>query len=108
MLDWRPLDYVTLSVLMPSPGAPKVIVTYGLEDRPNGATHIEIRIGKPKPKDRAFVDEAGAEYKKSITQAIATLRLMLEGRQASVAVIDEPPLMPSKERFLTEPVRHAH
>ena len=30
---------------------------------------------------------------------------MLEGQQASVAVIDEPPLMPSSERFLTEPVK---
>jgi hypothetical protein len=30
---------------------------------------------------------------------------MLEGEQAPVAVIDEPPLMPWNERFLTEPVK---
>jgi uncharacterized protein YndB with AHSA1/START domain len=108
VLDWRPFDYVTVSSLMPIPGAPKVVLTYALADRPNGATHVEIRIGKPKPKDRPFVDQVAPEFEKNITQAIANLKLMLEGQQASVAVIDEPPLMPSRERFLTEPVRHAH
>ncbi|MEO8668662.1 MAG: DUF2652 domain-containing protein [Bauldia sp.] len=105
VLDWRPFDYVTLNNQLPVPGSPKIVTTYALEERPNGATHIEIRVGKPKPKDRAFVDMAGAEFKKSITQSIGNLRLMLEGQQASVAAIDEPPLLPMNERFLTEPVR---
>jgi hypothetical protein len=104
VLDWRPFDYVTLSNLLPIPGAPKVVTTYALEDRPNGATHIEIRIAKPKPKDQAFLDQVGPPFKENITKAIQTLRLMLEGQQTSVAIIDEPPLMPSSERFLTEPV----
>ena len=30
---------------------------------------------------------------------------MLEGQQPSIALIDEPPLMLSSERFLTEPVK---
>ena len=29
---------------------------------------------------------------------------MLEGQQTSVAPTDEPPLLPAKERFLTEPM----
>ena len=33
------------------------------------------------------------------TMAVNNLRLILEGQAASVAVIDEPPLMPSNERF---------
>jgi hypothetical protein len=39
-----------------------------------------------------------------VTKAIGSLRQILEG-QTSIAVIDEPPLMPSNERFLTEPVK---
>jgi hypothetical protein len=34
----------------------------------------------------------------------SALRQILEG-QTSIAVIDEPPLMSSHERFLTEPVK---
>jgi hypothetical protein len=36
---------------------------------------------------------------------IGDLRLMLQGQQTSAAVIAEPPLIPSSERFLTEPVK---
>ena len=68
-------------------------------------THIEMRVAKPKPKDKAFVDQAGAKFKENITKAIGDLRLMLEGQQTSTAVIAEPPLIPSSERFLTEPVK---
>ena len=76
-----------------------------MQDRPDGNTHIEIRIGVPKPKDKAFVDQIVAKFKENITKAIGDLRQMLEGQQPPVAAIDEPPLMPSNERFLTEPVK---
>jgi hypothetical protein len=33
------------------------------------------------------------------------LRLMVEGQQASLSVIDEPTLVVSGERFLTAPVK---
>jgi uncharacterized protein YndB with AHSA1/START domain len=108
VLDWRPFDYITLSNLLPIPNAPKVVTTYALEDRPNGATHIEIRIGRPKPKDLPFVEQVAPEYQKTVTAAVAALQQILENQQSSVAVIDEPPMLPSRERFLTEPVRHAH
>jgi hypothetical protein len=68
-------------------------------------THLEMRVAKPKPKDKAFLDQAGAKFKEDITKAIGNLRLMLEGQQTSVALIDEPPLMSSNKRFLTEPVK---
>jgi hypothetical protein len=46
-----------------------------------------------------------ADFLMAITRAVGNLRGMLEGQQISVALIDEPPLMPSNERFLTEPVK---
>jgi uncharacterized protein YndB with AHSA1/START domain len=104
ILDWRPFDYVTLTTLLPIPDAPKVLMTYRFTETDGGGTHIEIRVGRPKPKDRAFLEHVGAEFHKSITAEIATLRLMLEGRKGAPAVVEEPPLPVSSERFLTEPV----
>jgi hypothetical protein len=105
VLDWRPFDYFTVSTLLPIPGAPKIMMTHAFQDRINRATHIEMRVAKPKPKDKAFVDQAGAKFKENITKAIGNLRLMLEDQQTSPSVIEEPPLIGSSERFLTEPVK---
>jgi uncharacterized protein YndB with AHSA1/START domain len=105
VLDWRPFDYWTVSNLLPVPDAPKIVTTYALQDRPNGTTHLEIRVGKPKPKDKAFVDQAGAKFKDGITKGIDGLRRILAAQHSFTAVIDEPPLMPANERFLTEPIK---
>src|SRR5258705_178907 len=103
VLDWRPFDYFTASTLLPIPGAPKIMMTHAMQDRLNGITRIEMRVAKPKPKDKAFVDQAGAKFKENITKAIGNLRVMLEGQQPSIALIDEPPLKLSSERVLTKP-----
>ena len=105
VLDWRPFDYFTVSTLLPISGTPKIVMTRAVEDAPNGATHLEMRVAKPKPKDKGFVDQAGAKFKQDITRAIGRLRVILEGQQSSVAVIDEPPLPPANERFLTAPLK---
>ena len=105
VLDWRPFDYFTVSTLLPIPGAPKIMMTHAFQDRMNGATHIEMRVAKPKAKDKAFVDQAGAKFKENITKAIGNLRLMVEDQQTSLSVIDEPPMIASSERFLNEPVK---
>ena len=105
VLDWRPFDYLTLSTLLPIPGTPKIVMTRAVEDRPGGSTHLEMRVAKPKPKDKAFVDQAGAKFKEDITRAIGKLREMLERQQTSVAPIDEPPLLPANEQFLTAPLK---
>jgi hypothetical protein len=105
VLDWCPSDYFTVSTLLPVPGAPKIMMTHAFQDRIDGATHIEMRVAKPKPKDKAFVDQAVAKFKGNITKAIGNLQLMLEEQQTSLSVIDEPPLIASSERFLTEPVK---
>jgi hypothetical protein len=40
-----------------------------------------MRVAKPKPKDKAFVDQAAAKFKENITKAVGNLRLMLEEQQ---------------------------
>jgi uncharacterized protein YndB with AHSA1/START domain len=108
VIDWRPFDYLTLTTLLPMPGAPKVLMTYAFSEIAGsasaGGTHIEIRVAKPKPKDKAFLEQVGAEFHKTITSEFATLRLMLERQQEAPAVVEEPALPVSAERFLTQPV----
>ena len=104
VLDWRPFDYLTISTLLPIPDAPKVFLTYAFLESAGGCTHVEIRVAKPKPKDRAFLEKVGAEFQKTITSEIATLRLMIEG-QKRASPVEEPTLPVSAERFLTQPVR---
>jgi uncharacterized protein YndB with AHSA1/START domain len=107
ILDWRPFDYVTMDVLMPMPGAPKVLMTYAFFERSDGGTRIEIRVAKPKPKDKAFLEQVGPVFQKNVTTAVTALRLILQGQKGAPAVVDEPALPVSAERFLTQPV-HAH
>ena len=104
VLDWRPIDYVTVATLLPMPGAPKVILTFSFLESGGGGTHVEIRVAKPKPKDRAFVEQVGAQFHKDITSQVATLRQMIEGQEAGPAVVAEPALPVSAARFRTEPV----
>ena len=70
LLDWRPFDYFTVSGLLPIPGAPKVVMTRAVQDQPNGTTHLEMRIAKPKLKDTAFVDQIAPKFKEDVTNAI--------------------------------------
>ncbi len=105
VIDWRPFDYLTLTTLLPMPGAPKVLMTYAFSESAAGGTHIEIRVAKPKPKDQAFLEQVGPEFQKNITNEVATLRLMLEGQQGAAAGVEEPALPVSAERFLTQPVQ---
>jgi uncharacterized protein YndB with AHSA1/START domain len=104
-LDWRPVDYFTVGIALPVPGAPRIVMTRALLDGPNGTTHLELRVAKPKPKDKAFVDGAAAKFVEGMTKAIADLRAMVEGKQSAVGVVEEPTLKPSTGRFLTEPVK---
>ena len=104
-LDWRPVDYFTVGITLPVPGAPRIVMTRAFMDGPNGTTHLEMRVAKPKPKDKTFVDGAAAKYAERMTQAIALLRSMLEGNQPALGLAEEPAQKPSAGRFLTEPVQ---
>jgi uncharacterized protein YndB with AHSA1/START domain len=103
VLDWRPFDYLTLTTLLPMPGAPKVLMTYGFSETPGGGTHIEIRVAKPKPKDLAFLEKVGPEFQKNITSEVAALRQMIEGQGSAAGEEPTPPV--SAGRFLSQPVR---
>lgn len=105
VIDWRPLDYFTVSIQLPVPGAPRIVMTRALEDGPNGVTHLEMRVAQPKPKDKDFVDQAGAKFAENLKRAIEALRLILAEQQTSVAAVEEPPLRLSNQRFLTASVR---
>ena len=104
VLDWRPFDYLTLTTLLPMPDVPKVLMSYAFSERDDGGTHVEIRVAKPKPKDKAFLEKVGPEFHKHITSEFATLREMLEGQQETSGV-EEAALPLSAERFLTQPIR---
>jgi uncharacterized protein YndB with AHSA1/START domain len=105
-LDWRPVDYFTAAITLPVPGAPRIVMTRALLDGPNGTTHLELRVAKPKPKDKAFVEHAAAKFAERMTQAIARLRSMIEEKQPAVGLMEEPTLQPSIGRFLVEPVKN--
>jgi Protein of unknown function (DUF2652)/Polyketide cyclase / dehydrase and lipid transport len=104
-LDWRPVDYFTVGITLPVPGAPRIVMTRALLEGPDGMTHLEMRVAKPKPKDKAFVDGAAGKFAEDMTKGIERLRSKLEGKEPAVAVMAEPALTPSAGRFLTEPVK---
>ena len=104
MLDWRPFDYLTLTTLLPVPDAPKVLMTYAFTENADGGTHIEIRLARPKPEDRTFLEHVGAEFEKTITGEIAALRPMLEQEEETSGIIEEPALRAPAKRVPTQPV----
>jgi len=90
VLDWRPFDYLTLTTLLPVPNAPKVLMTYSFMENADSSTHIEIRLAKPKPKDKTFLEHVGAEFEKTITSEVAALRPMVEQEVAALGLVEEP------------------
>jgi uncharacterized protein YndB with AHSA1/START domain len=107
ILDWRPIDYLTYTVVLPIPDCPKILATYSFEERKYGGTHLEMRVAKPKPKDLPFLQQLWPTVQERYKAGFEMLRLMLEEHAAAQTVVDEPPLPVSSERFLTQPV-HAH
>jgi uncharacterized protein YndB with AHSA1/START domain len=79
--DWRPFDYLTLTTLPPMPGAPKLVATYAFAETDGGGTHVEIRIGKPKPKEEAFFTEFGPVLLNILNGELAKLKVLLENRR---------------------------
>ena len=100
VLDWRPFDYLTLTTLLPVPDAPKVLMTYAFTENADGGAHIEIRLARPKPEDRTFLEHVGAEFKKTITGEIAALRPMLEQEEETSGIIETPAQRAAAKRVL--------
>jgi hypothetical protein len=78
-------------------------MTYAFLENAGGGTHVEIRLAKPKPKDRAFLEHVGAEFQKKIMSEVLTLRTMIEGQNGPPAAVEEPTLPVSEKRFLVQP-----
>jgi uncharacterized protein YndB with AHSA1/START domain len=98
ILDWRPFNYLTLSTLVPVPKAPRIIMTYAFSATPDDGTRVELRVARPRPRDRAFVEHVGEEFQKTITGEVAALRLMIEGQDVSPSAVEEPALPAPAER----------
>jgi uncharacterized protein YndB with AHSA1/START domain len=105
ILDWRPFECLTLTTLLPAPGAPKVPMTYVFRQGAEGGTHIEIRLAKPKPKDAEFLAKAGSAFRERITREVEVLRQILAAHEQETSSTEEPELPQSAERFLHQPVR---
>ncbi|MEJ1935173.1 hypothetical protein WDZ92_33680, partial [Nostoc sp. NIES-2111] len=71
-------------------------MTYAFRDTDGGGTRVEIRIAKPKAKDRDFVEHAAAPFTQTITREVAVLKGMIE--TAADPAGDEPPLPTSLGR----------
>ena len=102
--DWRPFDYLTLTTLPPMPGAPKVVMTYAFSETPDGGTHIEICVARPKPKDEAFVTQFGDVLMNILRSELANFKGMLEGEQGAPSAVEEPTHPVSAKRFVTQPI----
>jgi uncharacterized protein YndB with AHSA1/START domain len=104
ILDWRPFDYVTLTALLPIPGAPKILFTYAFEGRTDGGARLELRFAKPKPKDLAFFEQVWPTVQSNFNAGFDILRSMIEERATASDDAGEPSIPVSRERFLTQPV----
>jgi uncharacterized protein YndB with AHSA1/START domain len=104
IIDWRPFDYVTLTALLPIPGAPKILFSYVFEDGNGGGTHFEFRVAMPKPNDLPFYERVTSTVEANFTAGFDILRTMVAERATASTVEDEPPLPISRERFVTQPL----
>jgi hypothetical protein len=103
ILDWRPFDHITLTTLLPAPGASKIPMCWALEERADGGTHIELRFGKLRGKDLAFFESMWPGVQKKFSGEVELLRSLL-AENADFAPMEEPSAPVSLERFLTKPV----
>jgi uncharacterized protein YndB with AHSA1/START domain len=104
ILDYRPYDYLTVRSQMPIPGAPKVIHSFVFDEGAEGGTHVELRIAKPKPKDRQAFEQLAAPLSGIIEHNYAAILPLLEAEAEAARVVDDVEVPASRGRFETEPV----
>ena len=112
VLDWQPVDYVTVRTQLPAPGVPKLVNSFVLLDLGNGRTRVEMRVARPKSaKDRAIAEQLIPMLDVSINEGLKALRPLIEeavaeGREAARAVA-EPELPEAHGRNVREPIASA-
>ncbi len=108
VLDWQPIDYLTLQTQLPGP-VPKLVNSFVLVDLEDGRTRIEMRVARPRSaKDRAIAEQMLPMLDVSITEGLKALRPLIEDAAAearsAATGIEEPDLPPGQARNLREPI----
>jgi Protein of unknown function (DUF2652) len=110
VLDWQPIDYVTLRSQLPVPGVPKLVNSFVLIDLGDGRTRVEMRVARPKSaKDRAIAEQMLPMLDVSIEAGFGALRPLIEdaaaeARASASADGPEPGLPPTRARNVREPI----
>lgn len=111
ILDWRPFDYWTVRSSLPAPGAPKIVMTDAYIPLPGGGTRIELRLAKPKPRERAAFEQMVADlepmFRAMSAALLAALDEELARRTPAATEAPEPAPRKSAGRNLREPVAAA-
>ena len=104
ILDYRPYDYWTVRSQFPIPGTPKVAYSQVLEDRPDGGTHVDFRIGKPRPRDREAFLAMAPTLQGALDHMFAAILPLLEAEAEARRTGDGVEVPAGQGRFATEPV----
>jgi uncharacterized protein YndB with AHSA1/START domain len=110
VLDWQPVDYVTVRTQLPAPGVPKLVSSFVLTDLGGRRTKVEMRVAKPRSaKDRAIAAQMLPMLDVSINAGLAALKPLVEAAadeaQTSNAVaLPEPEVPRALGRNLREPI----
>ena len=109
VLDWRPVDYVTVRTLLPAPGVPKLVNSFVLLDVGDGRTRVEMRLARPRSaKDRAIAEQLIPMLDVSINEGLKALRPLIEGAaaeaRAAALAVAEPDLPGPQGRNVLEPI----
>ena len=108
ILDWRPYDYLTYRITLPTPmGLIRFVTTTEFEPAPGG-TILHQRLAAPKtPKERAIMEQIvpsiAEAVRTSTTHLIELLDEELERRGRDA--IEEPPLPRPRPDGPAEPGR---
>jgi hypothetical protein len=110
VVDWQPVDYVTLRTQLPVPGIPKLINSFVLTELDEGHTKVEMRMQRPRSsKDRAIAESLLPMLHQMIDTGFAALRPLIEGaaadaREAAAAAPPEPVVPVAQGRNVREPI----
>jgi uncharacterized protein YndB with AHSA1/START domain len=107
VLEWRPFRTLTTRLAVPMPRAPKIVATDVLTPTDDGGTDVELRIGPPKPRERAAFERLLAVMEPNYRAAIGGLAALLEREAAerTSVIAQEPEVPESRRRYEREPIR---
>jgi len=110
VLDWQPIDYVTVRSQLPVPGVPKLVNSFVMTDLDGGRTRVEMRVARPRSaKDRAIAEQMLPMLDVSIENGFAALRPLIEeaaaeARASTSGDAPEPDVPAGQARNVREPI----